>query len=849
MRADSRVSWVASESGRISRTDLDAALAKLEHGRGGLVGLEGEAGVGKSRLCFEFTESCRNRGILVRHARSVAHGRMIPFLPIYELLRGIFGVSEGDDDNEARRKIAGSVLLLEPELTDRLPLLFEFLGVGDGEAPDPQLDPEARRRRLIAVVMRLLRARGRREPAVYVFEDLHWIDPGSEAFLDAIAEIAEETRTLVLVNFRPGYRATWMQHSSYTALPLAPLGDDAVEELLDEQLGCDTSTVGLRRAIRVRAAGIPFFVEEVVYSLLEAGVLERVGDACVKVRSVKHFEVPDTVNAVVAARIDRLDEEEKRVLQTAAVIGRRFSERVLGPVLGLPTERLHNVLRDLTKLGFVYQESQYPLAEYSFKHPLTQEVAYGSQLSGRRASIHAAVARELEQLQPDHLNANAALLAYHEEGAGRLLEAARWHGRAAEWVGIRDVEAAHRHWRATISLAERTPESAERDELLLKAHFWMLQLAWRLGLSKEETYGIFLRGAGLAEYRGERMALGMLALGYAIYRGVIGDEDGEHRYASEAAALADEVGNLFVSLMARVVMATALHFQGRLREAIEVADSAVAHHSGASADNRVWISPYSYILGLRGALHSLCGSFVDASADLDRALAQATKSGDSESLACVHGFAAQHAVSTGEFLNAVEHAQQMSHAAQRTGIPLLLVDSYISLGSALLLSARWDESVEVLEQALEIANSRGVLLGPKRRILAALAEAYLGRNENERARHIAEELLAAPHSGALLVEISAGLVLARALLRLEGGKARDAVHTAITRAQLRIEQSGARSLAPQIHRVLAEVAELDGDHTTRVRELREAHRLYQEMSAAGHANRIARLIAQPASAI
>ncbi len=831
--------------GRVrERRRLEAALANLERGQGSVIGVAGEAGVGKSRLCFEFTESCRSRGIRVRRARAVAHGRMIPFLPVFELLRSILGVAEQDRDVDARRKIASTVLLLERELTDRLPLLFEFLGVGTGKAEDPKLDPDARRRQLIEVVMRLVRARGRREPAVFLFEDLHWLDRGSEAFLAVLAAIAEETRTLVLVNFRPGYRAEWMQQPCYTALALAPLGDRAVGQLLDEQLGRDASTAGLRRAIRARAAGIPFFVEEVVYSLLEAGVLERVGDACVKVKPIKHLEVPDTVTAIVAARIDRLSETEKRVLQTAAVIGRSFSSKLLGRVLELPEQQIFGVLHSLASLGFVYPESEQQLGEYRFKHPLTEEVAYDAQLARSRASLHAAVAREIEGLQPDAPSSNAALLAHHEEGAGRLLVAARWHARAAEWVGQRDVDAAHRHWDAAMSLAERTPESAERDELLLQAHFKLLELAWRLGFSREETYRIFLRGVGVAERRGERMSLAMLALGYAIYRGVIGDEDGEHRYASEAAALADEIGNVFVALTARVVMATALRFDGRLREAIEVADGVVEDRQETGDGDLVGLSPYTYILGLRGALHALCGRFDRASLDLERALARATEAGDSESLACVHGFASEHARCTGESLDAVAHARRMLDAAGRTGIPLLLVESYLSLGCALVLTTQWDDAVEALEQGLEIANSRGVMLGPKRRVLVALAEAYLGRGEEERARHLTEQLLAPPASGTLLVEIRARLVLARALLRLEGGKARDAIRTAIAHARLRVEQSGAQSLLPEIHRVLSEVAECDGDHGTRMRELREAHRLYGEMAALGHANRIARIIAQ-----
>ncbi len=826
---------------------LDTVLENARRGRGGVLGVVGEAGVGKSRLCFEFTERCRSGGILVRRAQAVAHGRMIPFLPVLEMLRGIFGISERDGDLEARRKIAGTVLLLDADLTGRLPLFFEFLGVADDETAPSQLDPEARQRRLIEAVMRLVRARGRREPAVFLFEDLHWIDPGSEAFLERLVEIAEETRTLVLANFRPEYTATWMRKPCYAALPLAPLGDAAVEELLDELLGGDSSTVALRAEIRQRAAGNPFFVEEVVSSLLDTGVLERSDDGCRLVRPIARLKVPTTVRAVLAARIDRLGETAKRLLQTAAVIGASFSETLLQRVVSLPDGEFRDALRSLVGAGFVHGESLHPVVEYAFKHPLTQEIAYQSQLAEQRAGIHASVLRELVELHPDRLDQDAALLAHHAESARQPLEAARWHGRAAEWVGIRDVTAAHRHWRAVLALVAKAPASPERDALELRAHVWLQQLAWRLGFSKQEAHRIFLSGAALTERTGDQAALVTLALGYAIYRGVIGDEAGQHRFGAEAAGLADELRSFPLALAARVVTATSLHFQGRLREAIDVANWAVARRPQRSEGegDRYWISPYTYILGLRGALHALCGGFERASADLARALELARGSEDPEALGCVHGFGVQHARCTGEAIGALAHAREMLEVAERTGIPLLRVDGYLSLGSALVLSARWGDAVAALEQALEIADSRRILLGQKRRIHAVLAEAYLGLGEHERARHIAQELLAEQRPArALLVEIGAQLVLARALLRVEGIKAGDAVRSAISRASRLVDESGARSLGPEIHRARAEVAEHEGDRATRLRELRQAHRLYREMAAQGHADRMAGLVAE-----
>src|SRR5499426_2707470 len=369
---------------------LEAALEQACAGHGQVVGVVAGAGTGKSRLCFEFVERCRRRGISVNEGHCPAHGKTVPYLPLLELLRDIFGITERDSDHEARRKIAGELVLLDESFRELLPLLFEFLGVPDSERPAPELSPEARQRQLIAFVRHLVQARSVREPRVVLIDDAHWIDAGSDAFLAHAVEAVTGTRTLLLVNFRPEYHAEWMSRSYYRQLPLLPLGREATEELLADLLGPDASLTGLSEKIHERTRGNPFFIEEVALSLVESGRLAGTKGAYRLVAPARELEIPGSVPAVLAARIDRMPEREKRLLQAASVIGKEVPEPLLDRVAGLPDAERTASLAALVQAEFLLETALYPEAEYAFKHPLTQEVAYASQLGARRAPNHAA---------------------------------------------------------------------------------------------------------------------------------------------------------------------------------------------------------------------------------------------------------------------------------------------------------------------------------------------------------------------------------------------------------------------------------------------------------------------------
>ena len=332
---------------------LESALGVALRGRGRIVGVVAQAGEGKSRLCYEFAESCRSRGIPVFEAHGLAHGRQMPMLPMLELLRSFFGIAEGDPDRLAREKISTRLRDLDGDLATEEPLVFDLLGVPDPAQPLAAIDPEAHRQRILDTVRRMLIAQ--REPAVLMIDDLHWLDSTSNGILAQIVEVTSESGGLVVVNFRPEYRAAWTVDPHYQQIDLEPLAAHATHELLEDLLGDDPSVSRLAKLVESRTRGNPFFIEEVVQMLVDTRALFGSRGAWRLARPVEELEVPETVRAVLAARIDRLAERDKRVLQTSAVIGKRVPLDLLCRVSDLPERELEASLLALGDAEFLHE--------------------------------------------------------------------------------------------------------------------------------------------------------------------------------------------------------------------------------------------------------------------------------------------------------------------------------------------------------------------------------------------------------------------------------------------------------------------------------------------------------------
>ena len=406
-------------------TWLEGVLARSIKSDGQVVGVVGEAGIGKSRLCLEFARRSRARGVALYEVHCPAHAVTVPRFAIRDLLRSFLGLTQTDEVEAMRQRVAEQLGALDASLADAVPLALDVLGVAAESSSRTTMD-------LAGFMRRLLRSRSAAQPTLVLIDDAHWLDPASHDLVRELAAAVRGTRSLLLTNFRPEYRPAWTGGSHYHQLALSPLGAEAARELLHELLGSHGALGELADSILERTGGNPFFTEEVVQALVGAGSLVGERGAYRLTAPVEALALPATVQALLASRIDRLNEVAKNVLQAAAVIGKQFDEPLLREASGVAAPReLDAALADLEDLDFIRPAGFSPHPEYAFKHPLMADVAYRSQLGERRGALHAAVAAALEKLHGDRLGEYASLIAHHWEASGRRFEAARWKRRAA----------------------------------------------------------------------------------------------------------------------------------------------------------------------------------------------------------------------------------------------------------------------------------------------------------------------------------------------------------------------------------------------------------------------------------
>ena len=398
------------------QTELDAlshAQERAGAGHGQVVALVGEAGVGKSRLVYEFVHSHRTRAWLVLESASVSYGKATPYFPVIDLLKRYAHVEEHDDTRTIRAKVTGQALTLDETLQDIIPALLALLDALPEESPFLRLDPPQRRQRTLTALKRVLLRESQVQPLLLVFEDLHWIDTETQALLDSLVESLPTAQILLLVNYRPEYQHGWGSKTYYTQLRLDPLPPLSADAFLHALLGDDASLQPLTPLLIARTEGNPFFLEESVRTLVETGVLQGERGAYHLGQALQTIQVPATVQAVLAARIDRLPPEEKGLLQTAAVIGHEVPLPLLQAIADMPEEVLHRSLAHLQATEFLYETRLFPECEYTFKHALTHEVAYGGLLQERRRALHARIVEALEALAGDRLAEQVERLAHH----------------------------------------------------------------------------------------------------------------------------------------------------------------------------------------------------------------------------------------------------------------------------------------------------------------------------------------------------------------------------------------------------------------------------------------------------
>ncbi len=817
--------------------EFEALEAAYEHSRGSgqVVGLVADPGIGKSRLCREFTDWCRARDIAVTEGRGVAHGRRIPLLPVIEMLRGYFGIGEDDDARLAREKIAGRLLLMDEVFRETLPVLFDFLGVGDPDHAAPQMGPEARERALFGAISRLVHARADEGGGVILVEDLHWLDPGSEAFLANLIESLPGTRTLLVVNFRPEYAADWMKKSYYQRLPLLPLSDEAIAALVRDLIGDDPSLDGVGDLIADRTGGNPFFIEEVVQSLVDAGSLVGQRGAYRLAASIDRLEIPPNVQAVLAARIDRLDERDKTVLEAAAVDRARVLRAGAAARHRARVARAARVARQAVRRGARVRANPLPGSAVRVQAPAhrgggVSHAARRTLCADPRGSRRCARGDGGRPARRDRGAPVEPLGAGARAGEGRAVGGPSRHMGGPEPPGRRASPLAARAHAAarTRTTTPRPPASRSAPASGSSSS------AGAKGSPTHEVEAVWREGLALAERSGNTWAKSAVYGSHAVSRGMVGAVPEALEHALEAQRLAQGLNALELELS--VGAPYWMDLLGDVKAAIRVMTERI-ERMGEDYDLGREVIGFSALIWSTFFLAQMLienGRIDEARPLVDRALRLAREHDDIESLGWTHNQYALLDYHSGEVRDGLAHARAGVEIAERTGSAFQRATAYCLLGFAHVARGEWVEAIEVEEEALRIMSDTRTGMQYEPLSLAAVAEAQLGLGDAEGARETAERgaELAARY-GMRTHEGHCRTMLGRALSRYGPTEARAELERA-----LELVADDYVALVPRIHEALGDLAEMHDGEPESERRLREALRVYERIGANGHARRL-----------
>jgi class 3 adenylate cyclase/tetratricopeptide (TPR) repeat protein len=555
---------------------LNQALEQAGAGHGQVVAAVGEAGVGKSRLVYEFTHSHRTQGWLVLESASVSYGKTTPYFPVMDLLKRYIHLEDGDDPRTIQAKVSGRILTLDSSLEETIPaLLFLFEALPE-DSPFLQLTPAQRRQRTLGGLKRIVLRESQVQPLLLVFEDLHWMDSETQAFLDSLVEALPTAQLLLLVSYRPEYQHGWGSKAFYTQLRLDPLPPESADAFLATLLGDDPCLEPLKKLLIARTEGNPFFLEESVRTLVETQVLIGNAGAYRLAQALPTIRVPATVQAILAARMDRLPEDEKRLLQMAAVIGTEVPFPLLHAIAEMPEDPLHCGLAHLQAAEFLYETNLYPERVYTFKHALTQEVAYGSLLQERRRGLHASIVAAIERLHAERLTEQIERLAHHAL-RGEMREKAVSYLRQA---GIKAVAQsalpdAQGWFEQALGVLAALPESVSTLEQGFESRLELRTVLSGLGEIRLELERL-REAEALAERSNDDRRQGRVCAFMTIVHTQLGELEEALVAGTRALEIAGRLGDLRLRLLATTYLGQAHYVWGDYHRVVELATDNLA---------------------------------------------------------------------------------------------------------------------------------------------------------------------------------------------------------------------------------------------------------------------------------
>jgi class 3 adenylate cyclase/predicted ATPase len=729
---------------------LQQALAQAKAGHGQIIGVMGEPGLGKSRLFYEF-KLLSLSGCLVLEAYSVSHGKASPYLPVIELLKGYFDIQAQDEERKRREKVTGKVLTLDRNLEDTLPYLFALLGIEEQPSSLQQMDAQIRRRRTFEALKKLFLRESLNQPLILIFEDLHWIDGETQGFLDVLGESVASAKILLLTNYRPEYRHEWGQKTYYTQLRLVPLGKAEAEALLTFLLGSDASLKPVKALILEKTEGTPFFMEEVVQTLVEDGTLTGAPGQYhlthhASTQHVLTLHISPTAQGVLAARIDRLMPDEKSLLQQLSVIGREFPLGLVQQIVTQPEDEIYRLLSSLQRKEFLYEQPAFPEVEYIFKHALTQEVAYNSVLIERRKTLHEQIAQAMEHLYKDNLDEHYSDLAHHYIRSSNTEKAIEYLHLAGQQAVQRSANVeAITYLTAALDLLTTVPDTRERaqQELTLQIALGPA-LIITMGYGTPEVEQLYTRARDLCQKVGDAPQLFSVLFGLYTFYFVQMELQTTTELGKQCLSLAQSMQNQTFLLGAHWLRGLTLYSLGEFAPAREHFQQSLVLYD--SQQRRSYALIYAQDPGVGCSMYAALvlwqlGYPDQALRKVSEALASAQELSQPFSLGLALNWAATFHQFRGEDQLAQEQTEASISFSIKHGLPFSIAWATILRGWALSKQGQKEEGIAQIRQGMiAMRATKTEIWRPY--YLALLAEAYGKGKQAEAGLKVLVEALA-----------------------------------------------------------------------------------------------------------
>jgi predicted ATPase len=697
----------------------------------------------------------------------------MPYLPFLDVLRAYFDIKEGDREFLIKKKMAEKVSQLDEKLKDVLPPLQDILSLEVGDEAYLKLDPPLRRMKIFESMRDLLIRESQRRPLVLAIEDLHWIDKTSEEFLDYLIGFLPHTRVLLLLLYRPEYTHQWGSKSYYSQIGVDQLSLASSAELVRAMLEGGEVAPELRELILTRAAGNPLFMEEFTHTLLENGTIRRKDHQYVLTRKASEIQVPDTIQGIIAARMDRLEENLKRTMQVASVIGRDFAYRILQTITGM-REELKSHLINLQGLEFIYEKSLFPELEYIFKHALTQEVAYNSLLLKRRKEIHDRIGKAIEELYSDRLDEFYEMLAHHYSRAENSEKAYHYLKLSgdkatrnyAKWEAIG-------YYREAIGILNERPQTEENKREGIEVRL-LMTTPMRYLAYPEGSIEILEEGERLSRELGDERSLAQFLSLTSFYYLFRGDSRRGLEYAEECFREAERAQDVELMAAIGVQLSASYTPSGELQKIAEVAAKAIAmiERKGRQYDSFNWgFNVYAALHGHQGMALAFLGDFEQAEALCEKGLRFAQEIKD---LYCI-GYNEMYYASIynlrGDGKKAIAHAENAIRFLEETQFLTVLGATWYGLGMGHYHMGDLGTARDCVEKAREFDRATGL------KIISCQYHVYMSQIDFdlcdwESARRLAEEgLKLAQTHGERLLEGWLSCMLGRALAKEDPSQA------------------------------------------------------------------------------